>query len=180
MQVSNNMQSSQNFGMALKITKGGKEYLAKQSEEVLNSLVKIGDEMKDYKHWDLFVTEDGYQAIEKNAVLPHIYGKSVSVPADDAINKYRTNSIKIDTYVGAYANKGDKVSYEFDNIAEKEIHDLKEACSKPWTHNAFAEFVRFMERRSAEEAAKQAAEKAKAEKIDGLVNDLVSKFSVDA
>lgn len=178
MQVSNNCQSP-NFGMALKI-KGGKEYLATKTEKALNDLVQIGEEMKDYKHWDLFVTDHGYQAVEKNQALPHIYGISVSTPGDDFINKL-SDRIKIKTYIdGNYANKGEQVSLVYDNVPAKEVEDLKDAC-KGWDgQESFAEFVRFLEKRSAENAAKEAKVKAETERINGLVDDLVSKFSVDA
>ena len=181
MQV-NNVQSSQNFGMALRIDKGGAEYLAKQSEKVLTRLGEIGGEMKDYKHWDLLVTEKGYEVVQKGTALPRRYATFVDIH-EAGVNKYSDNSLQFDTYIGgSYANSGSKVTQLFENLDPSEVENVKKNFSE-YAYNSpdrFAELVRFLERRSAEEAAEKAAKEAQERKINELVDDLVSRFSVDA
>lgn len=179
-QVNNNVQSP-NFGMALKIGKGGREFLAKQSEEVLTKLGKIGEDMKDYKHWDLFVTEDGYEAAQKTrGVIPHYYVTSVNINPNASTNKIFKDRIQFDTYIGRYANKGSKAEITFENLEPSEVEKVKNNFSMYSTPEKFAEFIRFLERRSLQDDAVKAAEEAKKARINGLVDDLVSKFSVDA
>lgn len=178
----NNNYSAQNFGMALKIRKGGKEFLTQQSEKVLTRLGEIGEEMKDYKHWDLVVTEKGYEATEKVSI-PRSYASSVHIDTDSTTNKYYNNRIQFDTYVGgSYANKGAKATPTFEDLDPSEVEAVK---NKFILHKfdfleKFAEFVRFLEKRSAEKAAEEAARRAQEARINELVDDLASKFSFDA
>lgn len=55
----NNISSSPNFG-SLRLEKGCESFLQKQSVETLEELGKVGKEIKDFKHWNLKVTKDGY------------------------------------------------------------------------------------------------------------------------
>lgn len=180
MQVNNNIQSP-NFGMALKIGKGGREYLIKQSEEVLTKLGKIGEEMKEYKYWDFVVTENGFEAVEKGRNLPKCYAYPVILDNDAYTNLHFTDRIQFDTYVGGpYANKGEKVSVFYENLYPNEVNDVKKNFSGCSALERFAEFIKFLERRYAEDADTITAQRLKDAKINGLVDDLVSKFSVDA
>lgn len=173
MQVNNNIQSP-NFGMALKIDRGGSEYLAKQSVGTLRRLQEVGKEMKDYKYWDLFVSKDGYTARCKPS--PCCYGPGLFFPEGDFVNK-QPNRIKICTYVAENrAIKSQKVDLIYNNANEQDIEKLKQAFSFSNPIDLiFAEFVRFLERRSADIAANGTPET----RINCLVDDLVSKFSVD-
>ena len=69
MQV-NNISSSPNFG-SLRLEKGCENFLQKQSAETLEALGKVGKEIKDFKHWDLKVTEEGY-VLDPNKNSKHI------------------------------------------------------------------------------------------------------------
>ena len=88
MQVNNN-PSTQNFGMALKITKGSEEFLKKQSAETLNKLGKIGEEMKDYKFWDLKLTKDGFIAEPSQT---SVWLKHGSFKKDFSVERYDNGS----------------------------------------------------------------------------------------
>ena len=72
MQISNNFNrfsaSQPQFGMALKIKKGAEKFLKNQSNETLQRLGKIGDDIADFRHFDLEVGEHGYAVkLQENA-----------------------------------------------------------------------------------------------------------------
>lgn len=191
MQVNNNVQSP-NFGMALKIGKGGKEYLVKQSEDVMAKLGKIGEEMKDYKYWDFFVTEKGYEAVEKEKITPRCYASRAILHFGLDVNKNFNNRLQFDTFIGGnYANSGSKVSLTFNDLDPNEVENVKRNFkSYNQVQDYFAEFVRFLERRSTEvaatkiakasEKAAEEAEKAREKaKINSLVDNLVARFPAE-
>ena len=90
MQINNNFNrfSAPRFGMALKIKPEAAEFLKKQSMQTLEQLKKAGEEMADFKHWDLEVGQNGYRVKAKqyaNAYIkptinetrnPHQFNKS--------------------------------------------------------------------------------------------------------
>ena len=58
MQVSR-VSSSTNFGMALKIKPGAVEKLKNASRKEIETLQKVGEELKNTKYYDLVLDENG-------------------------------------------------------------------------------------------------------------------------
>lgn len=179
MQINNNVQSP-NFGMALKITKGGVDYL-KKNPKYLEKLGQIGEEMKDYKHWDLFVTESGFAAKPKEFLKNGYYDFVSANPAKLSITP-QTNSITLKSRYSDFANKNQEAAIRFDDLKPGQAQAIvnKFENMKYNMLEQFSELVRMLENKSAAEAAKKAAAEASANKITNTVNDLVSKFGVDA
>lgn len=173
MQVNNN-PSTQNFGMALKISKGSENFLKRESVETLNKLNKLGEEMKGYKYWDLKITENGPVAESRD------WTKHASLTGDVSISKNPDNSLEL---VSTYANtalKGKKavvtIPNESPTCAQVEVSNFK-------TRNLldkFAEAVRLLEFKSAKEAELGEKEAVKMAEINDKVDGLMSKFGVDA
>lgn len=67
MQISNNSNrmNAPQFGMALKIKPGAQKYLQDKSAKFLNRLENAGDDMADFKYFDLEVGEKGLRVKHK-------------------------------------------------------------------------------------------------------------------
>lgn len=181
MQINNNTQcpypKSTSFGMAVKITKDGADYLRKQGIQTLEKLSAIGEEMKDYKHWDLFVTEDGFVARPK-ATLKNGFMDFVRIDPSNIFPK--SLEIEIKSRYSNFANKGDDARIIFDGLKDGEAVKIAQKIKEENTLGRFAELIRLLEKRDAKIAAEEAAKAAEEAKRSSMVNDLISKFGIDA
>lgn len=179
MQIYNNPQcpcpKSTSFGMALKLKPSAADYLQKQSKNTLETLEKLGEEFKDYKHWDLVVDNNGYHVTGKHHLdgqyteigCPKdfsVYGESFSVP------------VKSEKFADAGKEINKIMTYDNRTAASDAFDKIKNAN---YGLDRTAAFVRELETISAkkayEEAAKNAADAEKAEKI----NDLINRFGAE-
>jgi len=71
MQLGNNV--SPNFGMALKITPGGKEYIRRNFNNTknLDELAQMGKDLRKTKHWDVILNESGFNITHKRNMISH-------------------------------------------------------------------------------------------------------------
>lgn len=60
-----NRLTNPQFGMALKIKPNGERYLKGRSKEFLTKLEKAGEDMVDFKHYDLEVNAGGLNIVNK-------------------------------------------------------------------------------------------------------------------
>ncbi len=175
MQVNNNV-SAQNFGMALKLRSFASDYLEKQSKNTLETLEKLGEEFKDYKHWDLVVDKQGYHVVGKGT-LGDQYAK---IGKPDADERFITDHFTVPVKCEKFADKGKIVqrymNYSNHDAAVEGYNKIKNASSDL---DRTAAFVRELETISAqkayEEAAKNAADAEKTAKID----ELIHKFATE-
>ena len=174
MQVNNN-PSTQNFGMALKITKGSEEFLKKQSIETLNKLGKIGEEMKGYKFWDLKLTKDGFIAEPSKT---DVWFKHGSFKNDFSVEKCGNDFLLKSTY--ASTAEKDKPARVLISRSCADFETEKENFNKVNILDRFAAAVRLLEKNSAKEAEEEALKATRIAIINAKTNDLMSKFGVDA
>lgn len=180
MQINNNPQCPQpkstSFGMAVKITKEGADYLRRQSPKTLEKLSAIGEEMKDYKHWDLLVTDKSYVA-KPREFLKSGYKDYITV--DDSYISPHSRALNLNTVYSDFADKGTKATIVIDDLKEGEAAEIAQRIKAEDHLGRFAETIRLLEQKSAKEAAQKAYEEAEKAKISGMVDDLVSKFGID-
>lgn len=173
MQVNNN-PSTQNFGMALKITKGSENFLKRESVETLNKLNKIGEEMKDYKYWDLKITEHGPIAESRDWV------RHASLTGNIAISRKPDNNLELVATYADSALKGKQavvtIPNESPSCAQVEVSNFKTSNLL----DKFVEAVKLLEFKSAKEAELRQKEAARMTEINAKVDGLMSKFGVDA
>ncbi len=174
MQVNNN-PSTQNFGMALKITKGSEEFLKKQSIGTLNKLGKIGEEMKGYKFWDLKLTKDGFIAEPSKT---DVWFKHGSFKNDFSVEKCGNDFLLKSTY--ASTAEKDKPARVLISRSCADFETEKGNFNKVNILDRFAAAVRLLEKNSAKEAEEEALEATRIAVINAKTNDLMSKFGVDA
>ena len=181
MQINNNPQCPQpkstSFGMAVKITKEGADYLRRQSPKTLEKLSAIGEEMKDYKHWDLLVTDKGYVAKPKE-FLKNGYNDYIMVNPNYPIY-HNSPDLHLKSKYSDFANKGENAVIVIRDLKEGEANEIAKRFKEEDSLGKFAEAIRLLEKQSAKEAAQKAYEEAEKAKISGMVDDLVSKFGID-
>ncbi len=175
MQVNNN-PSTQNFGMALKITKGSEEFLKKQSIETLNKLGKIGEEMKGYKFWDLKLTKDGFIAEPSKT---DVWFKHGSFKNDFSVERYDNGSFLLKSTYASTAEK-DKPARMLISSSCADFETEKGNFNKVNILDKFVAAVRLLEKNSAKEAEEEALKATRIAVINAKTNDLMSKFGVDA
>lgn len=174
MQINNNFNrySAPQFGMALKVNKGAGKFLEKYSMETLQKLEKAGDEMADFKHWDLEVNEYGLRIKSKefaNAYLdPRVNPSSMET---------RLGRFTIDTtYDGVMGPKGKPYNLTFvteDSASAKAAYDK---FSKLDYFDKHIELTKLLEQKSAKQTVQERiAAEQKAIK-DGLIAKLMNKF----
>ncbi len=180
MQINNTQcpyPKSTSFGMAVKITKGGADYLRKQGTATLEKLSTIGDEMKDYKHWDLFVTEDGFVARPK-ANMKNGFKDFVRIDPSNIFPS--SGQIRIESRYSDFGNKGEEANILIEGLKDGEAVKIAQKIKEETTLGRFAELIRLLEKRDAKTAAEEAAKAAEEAKRSSIVNDLISKFGFDA
>lgn len=174
MQVNNNV-SAQNFGMALKVKPSAVDYLKNQPRKTLETLEKLGEEFKDYKHWDLVVDKDGYHAVGKY----HLDGQYTEIGRPKDYSTYSDNfsvPVKSEKFADAGKEINKFMDYQDKDAAAIGYANITNANSGI---DRTAAFVRELEKLSAQkaydEAAKNAADAEKAAKI----NDLINRFGAE-
>lgn len=181
MQINNTQcpkPQSTSFGMAVKITKEGANYLRKQGFQTLEKLSAIGEEMKDYKHWDLLVTDKGYVAKPKE-FLKNGYNDYIMVNPNYTIY-HNSPELHLKSKYSDFANKGENAVIVIRDLKEGEANEIAKRFKEEDSLGKFAEAIRLLEKQSAKEAAQKAYAEAQEAKHSSMVNDLVSKFGVDA
>lgn len=169
MQINNNYQSP-NFGMALRIKPGAREYLAKQSQETLDSLQEIGEKLAPFKHWDLEIDDIGLRIAGKAATD----GAFRNIDSVNRGNEF-TNYFTIKATSDRFANKGETIDKYLIYANTKEAQAAYEKIQKtlPGLNRTVAvlEELETISAKQAEEDAKAAAAQAKLNKtIDGLLD----------
>lgn len=175
MQV-NNVQQSPNFGMAVKIKPSASEFLKKQSMKTLETLEQLGEEFKDYKHWDLEVDELGYRVAGKGA-LDGAY-RNISRPAEKDV---RIDSFTVSVTADRFADKGKKIDkYLIYPTRDEATNGFDKIHNTTNELETTAAFLRELENLSAQKAY-EAALKAQAEQAQAAkINNLLGKFGVEA
>lgn len=175
MQVNNNV-SAQNFGMALKLRSFASDYLEKQSKNTLETLGKLGEEFKDYKHWDLVVDNDGYHVVGKN-FLDGQYAE-IGTPKEDS--RFITDYFSVPVKSEKFADKGKIVqrymNYSNHDAAVEGYNKIKNASSGL---DRTAAFVRELETISAKKAYEEAAKNAADAEKTAKINDLINRFGAE-
>ncbi len=172
----NNNYSSPNFGMALRIKPEAMQALKKAPMETLESLEKIGDNLKDTKHYHMEILKD----LEPRITSPYAnkYRGSFEVlrPSENRDSDILTfNTIWDGTEM--YCNKGDKVQ-EAILYASKEaaLEAYQRIQAAPTRLEKAALLTRELDNREIERVAQEKAKKELAEAIENKANDLFSKF----
>ena len=176
-----NVNSAQNFGMALRIKPGAADALRKWNENKLERLAKLGEELKDHKHVDVIVDEAGQFVLDlKNCA-----------------NKYRNIDIQPDnmeksfinlrgTWAGSEASgtvPGTRVSHSFQLRTPEAAQELiKKTTSKQYYDEIekIGTIAKAFEDRGVWQAEKAAAERARTERVNSAVDSLMSNFGAEA
>lgn len=178
MQINNNMNrfSAPQFGMALKVNDGAEKFLKGKSMEALEKLAKAGDEMKDFKFWDLEVGENGYRIKSKRYANAY---NSPSLDIDRDPNQYKSfNDFNINiVYDGEIGPKGQKYPLMFDfpnnDAAVKAYNKYNNFTSD---EDKYIELTKMLETNDVEKAAKTAQEKKASDAKDNFISELIGKF----
>lgn len=174
MNTINNTQSP-NFGMALKIKPEAKESLLKASKETLDSLKDAGNRLKDTKQYDLVVDKGpSYHIYDRNtgSYYDHVHSSITPMNAGE----------KDDTLKLTLSNAKDymRKNLEFSG-GEREaafyLRNINDATSNLSTK---LEAIEALETSNEYLAKKAAAENAKKTEQEDAVNELITKFGVDA
>ncbi len=176
MQVNNNVQTPQSFGMAVKIKPSADGFLNSQSSKTLETLEKLGEEFAGYKFWHLEVDDKGYR-VAGEGVLDSAY-RHIGRVDDKNVSIY-SDSVKVPVTVDKFANKGQStvkhLSYRDASEAQEALTRLTASTNEL---DRAAAFIRELEtlsaRKAYEDAAKATAQEAKANKV----SNLMSKYGV--
>ncbi len=179
MQVNNNY-SSPNFGMALKIKPEAMESLKKAPMETLETLERIGENLKDTKYYHMEILEN----LEPRITSPYAnkYRGFFDVKPTDKSDKlspsnFLTFSTLWDgTEIYGY-NKGKKIQ-EAIQYASSEAADAayKKISSAPTELEKIAMITKELDNREIERVAQEKANKELTEAVENKANDLFSKF----
>lgn len=178
MQINNNMNrfSAPQFGMALKVNEGAEKFLKDRSMEALEKLAKAGEEMKDFKFWDLEVGENGYRIKSKRYANAY---KAPSLDRDRDPNQYKSfNDININAvYDGEIGPKGQRYPLTFvfkNNDAAVTAYNKYKTFVSDEDH--YIELTKMLEANDVEKAAKEAEEKKAIDAKDNFISGLMGKF----
>lgn len=169
-----NRLHSPQFGMALKITPKGQEFLKKQSIDILEKLAKAGDEMTDYHFWDFVIDENGYNIVSNDKLLKYT---SPLLTTEMNPNTYRfAKEIKISVTRNIGDTKqSEHLLFEFPNN-EAAIATYNKYSKLP-IEDKNLELTKMLEKRSKQQAEnKKFQEMAQAEK-ENFISNLMNKFS---
>lgn len=176
MQIYNNTQcpcpKSTSFGMALKIKPSAADYLKTQPRKALETLEKLGDEFKDYKHWDLVVDKDGYHAVGKY----HLDGQYTEIGCPKDYSIY-SDSFSVPVKSEKFADAGKEIN-KFMNYQDKTAASVGYAniTNANSGIDRMAAFIRELEKLSAQKAYDTAAKNAAEQEHLGKINDLICKY----
>lgn len=145
--------------------------------KTLETLEQLGEEFKDYKHWDLEVDELGYRVVGKGA----LDGAYRDIGKPNGSEKCCTTYFNVPVMADRYANKGQIIGKNLNYQTSEEANSaFLKICDTTNQLETTAAFLRELEtisaRKAYEEAMKLNAEQAQTDKI----NNLLGKFGVDA
>lgn len=178
MQVSNNMNSNPNFGMALRVSKAAKDVLKNTSEKRIQDLEKAGEELADTKFWHLDVADDG--SLEIASCWANRYKTPVAfeVPYDEFLGY---NTTWIGTDLGGDCTKGAKYHncIKFENKEQAlAAYNKLEDFSNNSDIKRYSDFVKYLDDDAIKKEAKKQAEILQQEKHNKLVDSLLEKFGI--
>lgn len=177
MQINNNFNrfSSPQFGMALKLNKGAEKYLQKQGMETLEKLSKAGEDMADFKYWDLEVNENGLRVKSKRFANGYVNPK---LNTDRDPNRFSSfTDVVIDTtYKGINGPIDQKYPLYFDlGSNEKAVKVFNEFPKLDYVDKNIA-LANLLESKDAKIAAEEAVKKDAAQIKNNFISDLFEKF----
>ena len=176
MQINNNY-SSPNFGMALRIKPEAMEALKKAPMETLETLEKIGDNLKDTKYYHMEILENLEPRITSQYANKYRDSFEVPRPSENRHSDLLTfNTIWDGTEI--YGNKkGQKVQevikYASNEAALEAYQRIKAA---PTSLERAAILTKELDNREIERVAETKAKDELAKAIENKANDLFSKF----
>lgn len=169
-----NVSSAQNFGMALRIKPGAKEALRGWSEHELQRLAKLGEELKDHKHVDVVIDDAGKMILDLKCANKYKY---VALEADPTMKDFVRVS-------GEHPDRpGTRIRESFQFKTSEIVQDLieKTASKKYYDEiERIGTIAKAFEERGAWKAELEAAEKARVERVNSAVDDLIGKFGAEA
>lgn len=171
-----NVSNAQNFGMALKIKQGAEATLRQWDENKLARLTKLGEELKDHKYVDVVVNESGDLILDLKCA-----------------NKYRNIDIKPSTTPGGQDMvqlKGIWEGHGAPEIGTQVIHSfqfrspevVRELIDKTAPKHYYDEIEKMgtiakaFEDRGIWHAEQAATERARVERVNHTVGDLIGRF----
>ncbi len=162
MQINN--QSNANFGMALKVKPASREYLEKLSQNELDQLKTLGNELKKHKFWDVVVDEGG--ASIKSQKYADRYSGDI----------YLSNAAFSETSL-EYTKDGSKTKMplmHIDKLSEEALGSVNSETKFP----RLGRIVNLMEQNSLKREEKELAEKAAKDLKSNKINNLILDFDV--
>ncbi len=179
MQVNNNY-SSPNFGMALRIKPEAMESLKKAPMKTLETLERIGNDLKDTKYYHMEILEN----LEPRITSPYAnkYRGFFDIQPTDKLDKLAPsnflnfNTVWDGTEIYGY-KKGQKVQeaiqYASNEAAFEAYRRIKTA---PTSLERVAMLTKELDNREIERVTQEKANKELTEAIENKANDLFSKF----
>lgn len=179
MQVNNNM-SAQNFGMALKIKPEALPALKNASIETLEKLGKIGEELKDTKHYHLEIGENMRPRITShfaNKYLPPFDPKQPSALTPEFLS-VNTTWDGTEIY-GLIKNKPYQETIKYES-KEAALEAYNRISKQPSTLDKAAELTKELDKRQIQKDEENARERAAKAAVENTANNLFAKFGTPA
>jgi hypothetical protein len=176
MQINNN-PSVQNFGMAMRVKPEAVPALQKMSEDAIAKISKIGEELKDTVHCHLVIAEGGKPIVKTNFANAYMSEFKPVVKGNDS-------AIQIGTRWAGETNGSLKNGDKYEAYYLTPSHDFavsfaKELEAAPTSLDQAVVMVKRLDAIGAYKAQKEAEEAARQARVNGAVDDLMSKFGVD-
>lgn len=175
MQVSK-VSSSTNFGMALKIKPGAVEKLKNASRKEIETLQKVGEELKNTKYYDLVLDENGSTIVSPYANKYRGGTVNVTEPKDEFLH-YSATCEGPDS---ANVKKGEEfqnaIKFHNNSEAKNAYKAIKDASYGP---ERDAKFIQYLDAREVEKAAILDAELKERKAVEGMVDDLFDKYKTE-
>ena len=176
MQINNNY-SSPNFGMALRIKPEAMEALKKAPMETLETLEKIGDNLKDTKYYHMEILEN----LEPRITSPHANKYKGFITVTNPSDQMSSNFLQFDTVwdgTEIYDYKKGKNVQQVIKYASNEaaLEAYKRIKTAPTSLEKAAILTKELDNREIERVAEAKAKDELAKAIENKANDLFSKF----
>ena len=172
MQVNNNM-SAQNFGMALKIKPEAMPALKNASIETLEKLGKIGEELKDTKHYHLEIGEN-----MRPRITSHFANKYLPPFDPKQPNALTPEFLSVNTTwdgTGLTKNKPYQHIIQYES-KEAALEAYNRISKQPSTLDKAAEFTKELDKRQIQKDEENARECAAKAAVENTANNLFAKF----
>lgn len=176
MQIQNNVNAPK-FGMAMKIKPEAKPALEKASKRTLETLGKIGEDLKDTKYWHLSIGKDLVPTVEDQ----YIGRYTGSFSASQNLFQKEFYNLKTKDAINSYNHfQGKDVDAVFKASSPEEASDIvKNINGAKSTIESAAETVKALEKRSIRMAEEESINKKEDAKKMSMINDLISKYGDD-